>query len=104
MTSSQSLPEDEAKALYKRLVQMLPNPPRPVPAGGPGPAGMTAVVVSGPTNPQFPEKNTFNGADMLALARIAPVVLDDDLIAGLGRLLSRGHPSGQCGRGHRARV
>ncbi len=66
----ESLPDDEATALYKRLIQTLPNAPGPgSPQPIPGPSGMTAVVVSGPTNPQFQEKNTFNGVDMLALAR-----------------------------------
>ena len=90
-----TLPEDEAKALYTRLVQVLPNPPQIQPEMVPIPGGPPGAMMATQVNPMFAEKNVVSHADVVAIAGIAPVELDDDLLASLGRLvtaaLQQGH-------------
>ncbi len=81
------LPEAEGKAAYKRLVKALAQPPGQGQGGGMVVrAGGEAVAVQ-PGNPQFAEKPAIGTADVIAVAGAAPKGLDDDLVAGLGRLL-----------------
>lgn len=90
-----TLPEDEAKALYTRLVQVLPNPPQVQPEMVPVPGGPPGAMMATQVNPMFAEKNVISHADVVAIAGIAPVELDDDLLASLGGLvnaaLQQGH-------------
>ncbi|QDV37512.1 hypothetical protein [Tautonia plasticadhaerens] len=84
------LPEDEAKALYTRLVQTLPNPPMPGAEQAASPEMVSGMVmtVQQPTNPQFMEQNVVSNEDVIAIAGMAPVELDAPLLSALGRLLA----------------
>lgn len=84
------LPEDEAKALYTRLVQTLPNPPMPGAVQASSAEMMSGMVMAAPqpNNPQFMERNVISNEDVIALADIAPVDLDESLLSSIGRLLS----------------
>ncbi|HAA68135.1 MAG TPA: hypothetical protein DCE55_03240 [Planctomycetaceae bacterium] len=84
-----SLPADEAKALYRKLLSSLqmapPRAARTVPAV-PRPPG--TAVASLPANArQYAEKHVCSCDDLLALAACAPIALDDTLIELLGGLL-----------------
>jgi hypothetical protein len=80
------LPEVEATALYSRLIQVLPSPP----SSGSLQATMSGMAIQGgqPVNPQFMERNVISNADVIALAGIAPVKLDETHRSALGQLLS----------------
>lgn len=73
---------DEAKALYARLVEMLPN----AAMGGMMP-NLPPGMVMPPNLMQFAEKNAFTHADVFGLAAAAPRGLDANHLAGLGRIL-----------------
>lgn len=76
------LVKDEREALYKRLVQALPD-------GGQDPNNqMMMMQAQMPVPQQFMERGTFSNGDVIALADMSPVELDDDLIQSLGRILS----------------
>jgi hypothetical protein len=76
-----ALPEEEAKAGYKQMLQSLLGSP-----GGPVP------MILGPNGPmptQYPEQNAFNTEDVLGLAAAAPRGLEKEHLASLGAILQR---------------
>lgn len=86
-TFLKKLPEDEGKALYRQLLQALPNTPFP---GNPmaNMPGMSPAMMAQQQglNPQFLEKNTFSNADVIALAAAAPRGLEEAELSALGRI------------------
>ena len=88
-----ALPEDEAKAVYKKLIDTLPvaNPMMAMMAGrqgGRGPRMTQQQMMMMQQNPQmgmFMEKNSLSNADVIALATIRPVDLEPELLQGLGQ-------------------
>ncbi len=79
----EGLEEDEAKALYSRILQGLPSIPR------------SAMMGVRPEMQPYQEKNEVSCADVIDLARIAPIDLDDATLGLLGRLLAYALGNGQ---------
>ena len=73
------LPEDEAKAAYKQMLQSLAGQPRP---DGPMPMGP-----GGGPMMQYMEKHQFSTQDVLGLAAAAPKGLDKETLERLGGVL-----------------
>ena len=96
--SLNKLSTDEAKALYRHLLQALPNTPVGDPNASPvaNPNAMTAAMMAQQQgmNPQFMEKNTVSNADVIALAAAAPYSLDDPALAGLSQILAMAEQQG----------
>jgi hypothetical protein len=74
-----ALPEDEGKAAYKRLVEVLPAPPQPTPEA--------MAQGMNPNTMQYQERNVVSNADVFAIAAASPSALDKDLVRGIGSLL-----------------
>ena len=84
-----ALPEEEARALYSRLLRSLQmNPPRTSRPVSPVPRQPGTPVVSLPANAlKYAEKHVCSCDDLVALAACTPTALDDPLIGLLGGLL-----------------
>jgi hypothetical protein len=86
-----ALPEVESKAVYKRLVEALPNS---MGDNNMNMAGMNPrmqmqmqMQMQGGQFPQFMERNVISDRDVLALASLAPHGRDKEIVAGLAQLL-----------------
>ena len=83
------LPEDEGKALYQRLLQTLQG----VPAGMPNlPQELQAQfaevqAMQAQRRGRNPEKNIFKFDDVIALADVAPLELDDSMLRSLAVMI-----------------
>ena len=98
------LPEDEGKAAYEHLIQVLGNPP-PMQANAQMQQQMQMQQMqmqmqmnmgmsfgsgaAAPPNPQqfMMERNSISNQDLIELARVAPHGVDDERANGLGRIL-----------------
>jgi hypothetical protein len=80
------LPQAEARAAYKQLLQALQA----------GPVGQVPTPPPGmpPMPQQFWEQNTFNAEDLVGLAAAAPQALDRTMLTALGGVLRRATASG----------
>ena len=85
------LPEDEGKTLYLRLLQGLQAIPKGIPADVPPEVRQQLEQLQQMRARQQggkrPEKNTFNFDDVIALAEVAPVELDENIIRSLGAIV-----------------
>ncbi len=90
------LPEDEGKALYKRLLQSLQGVPSAV-ANLPQELQAQFAQMQRLQSQQRgrnPERNTFKFEDVIALANVAPLELDDSMLRSLAIMLRETLKSG----------
>ncbi|HEY8503399.1 MAG TPA: hypothetical protein VIL46_02375, partial [Gemmataceae bacterium] len=85
-----TLPEEEAKAGYKQLLQSFQRMPGMPPGADPGMPGMPRT----PIPPQLMERHVFSAGDVVGLASCAPRGIDEDVIKGLGVILGKALESG----------
>ncbi len=97
------LPEDEGKAAYEQLIQVLGSPPMQANAQMQQQMQMQQMQMqmqmnmgmsfgsgaAAPPNPQqfMMQRNSISNQDLIELARVAPHGVDDDRANGLGRIL-----------------
>jgi hypothetical protein len=90
------LPEDEGKALYQRLLQTLQGVPSGTANLPPEVQAQMAQMraMQAQQRGRNPEKNTFKFDDVIALAGVAPVELDDGMLGSLAAMLRETLSSG----------
>jgi len=92
-------PVEEAEALYKRLVEELPNASEAGAGGMALPGGQPMPQAAG-----LQEKNTLSNADVIGVASAAPRGLDGERVEALGRLLRAAIGQGHAVEDFLARV